>query len=50
MPITSHCLTKWSVWQGVSIDKLLDGIETAARRSATAQGTSPAWMRPGHVM
>src|ERR671933_569120 len=29
-----HCVTKWSkldtVWQGVSVDTLLDGIETAA--------------------
>jgi DMSO/TMAO reductase YedYZ molybdopterin-dependent catalytic subunit len=29
-----HCVTKWSkldtVWQGVSVDTLLDGLETAA--------------------
>ena len=29
-----HCVTKWSkldtVWQGVSVDTLLDGVETAA--------------------
>src|SRR6188474_2917169 len=29
-----HCVTKWSkldtVWEGVSVDTLLDGIETAA--------------------
>ena len=29
-----HCVTKWSkldtVWEGVSVDVLLDGIETAA--------------------
>ena len=30
-----HCVTKWSkldtVWQGVSVDTLLDGVETAGR-------------------
>jgi DMSO/TMAO reductase YedYZ molybdopterin-dependent catalytic subunit len=30
-----HCVTKWSklntVWQGVSVDKLFDGIETSAK-------------------
>src|SRR4029078_12256857 len=32
--IDIHCVTKWSkrdtVWRGVSVDTLLDGIETAA--------------------
>jgi Oxidoreductase molybdopterin binding domain len=38
-----HCVTKWSkldtVWRGVSVDTLLDGLETAAEhvvQSATA--------------
>jgi DMSO/TMAO reductase YedYZ molybdopterin-dependent catalytic subunit len=32
-----HCVTKWSkldtVWRGVSVDTLLDGVETAAEHS-----------------